>query len=97
MGLYFAQRPFEELFGVSHMLDDIGLQMTGARLPVVGGVPDPAGQEDKFVRIDRWKDAILGVTTDHAKAVDEHPDEEIGLTQRLAILSGHDATIHKCR
>ena len=79
------------------MLGDIGLQVAGAGLPVVGRVPNAAGQEDKFVRIDRRKDTILGVATDHPEAVDEHPDKEIGLAQSLAILSGHDATIHKCR
>lgn len=95
MGLYFAECPFEELSGECHVLGDIGLKVAGARLPVVGGVPDTAGQEDKFVRIDRWKDAILGVTTDHTKAVNKHPDKEVGLAQHLAVLSGHHSTIDK--
>ena len=89
--------PFEELFGKRHVLRNVGLKVAGTGLPVVGRVSDAARQEDELVGLDRRKDAVFGVTTDHAKAVDEHPDEEIGLTQRLAILSGHDATIHKCR
>ncbi len=67
--------------------------MSCPRLPIVGGIAHAAGEEDEFVGIDRWKDTIFGIAADHAESVDEHPDEEIGLTESFTVLPRHNATI----
>ena len=95
--LELPEGPFEELFRELHVLVDIRLKMAGAGLPVVGGVSHAAGEEDKFVGIDRWEDAILGVAPDHAETVDEHPDEEVGLTQIFPIWSLHEPAFDESR
>lgn len=88
---------FEELFGEPHVLRDISLEMPRSRLPVVGRISDAAGEEDEFVGIDRGKDTILGIAANHAETVDEHPDEEIGLAERLAVLSRDKTTVDESR
>lgn len=71
--------PFKKLFGACHVLGDIGLKMSGAGLPVVRRIADTAGEEDKLVGIDRWKNAVFGIATDHPETVDQHADEKVGL------------------
>ena len=42
------ERPLKKLPGLLHMLLNIRLQMSGACVPVVGGIADAAGEEDEF-------------------------------------------------
>ena len=79
------------------MLSDIRLQMARAGLPVIGGIAYAAGEEDEFVGVGWWKDSIFGVATDHAQAVDEHADKEVGLAERLAVLPRDKATVDEGR
>lgn len=67
--------------------------MSGPRLPVIRRVTNSAGEENEFVGIDGGEDAVFGVAADHAEAVDEHADEEVGLAERFAVLPRDDATI----
>ena len=91
--LQTSECPFEELFGEFHVLHDIRLEVAGAGLPVVGGVAHTAGEEDEFVGIDKWENTIFGIAADHAETVDEHPDEEIGLAEGVAVLPRDKTTI----
>ena len=75
------------------MLLYIRVQMSCPCLPVVGGIAHAASEEDEFVGIDRWEDTIFGIAADHAKTVDKHPDEEIGLAERVAVLPCDKTTI----
>lgn len=75
------------------MLLYIRFQMSRPRLPVIGGIANPAGEEDEFVGINRGEDTVFGIAADHAEAVDEHADEEIGLAERFAVLPRDNATI----
>ena len=95
--LQTSECPLEELFGEFHMLYDIRLEVARAGLPVVGGITHAAGEEDEFVGIDRWENTIFGIAADHAKTVDEHPDEEIGLAESVAVLFRHKTTIDESR
>ncbi|ULA65607.1 MAG: hypothetical protein LZF86_230008 [Nitrospira sp.] len=70
---------FEKFSCEFHVLFDIGLQMSGACLPVIGGVADAAGEEDEFFGVGGREDEIFCVAAHHAQTVDQHSDKEIGL------------------
>ena len=93
--LHLSECPREKLLHLSHVLLDICLQMSCPRLPIVGGIAHSAGEEDKFVRIDRREDAVFGIATNHAETIDKHPDEEIGFAENLAVLPRNHATLNQ--
>lgn len=90
---HLPKHPRKKLFHLSHVLLHIRFQMSCPRLPIVGGITHTAGEEDEFVGINRWEDTIFGIATDHPESIDEHSDEEIGLTEGLAVLPRHNAAI----
>lgn len=79
------------------MLRDVGLKVAGTGLPVVGRVSDAARQEDELVGLDRRKDTVFGVATDHPQAINQHSDKEIRLSHNLTVLSCYQSTIDESR
>ena len=80
-----------------HMFLYIRLQMPRPRLPVVGRVADAAAKKDKLVGIGRRKDQVLGMAAHHAETVDEHPDEQVGLAEVLAVLPRDNTAVDETR
>src|SRR5262245_35601814 len=75
----------------------IRLQVSCPGLPIVRRVADTARQKDELIRVRRRKNQILGVAPDHAKPIDEHSDEQIGLSKVLTVVSADDTGFYESR